>query len=138
MGNAKPVRRVSSAARTGLKELPSNTAWLLSKALAPAASTKAGASKAASSVAETASETASSVAGTAGAATSGVRRRAKTAKRSVAEAVPGLGQDPVAALMRQADDAAEEAREEEARALTLAQQAKDSADDAEHVARESA
>src|SRR5580693_5769247 len=70
MGNAKPVRRMSSAARTGLKELPANAAWVLSKALAPAVSAKTGASKATSSVGDTVSETASSVAGTAGAATS--------------------------------------------------------------------
>lgn len=83
---------------------------MLSKALAPAVSAKTGASKATSSVGDTVSETASSVAGTAGAATSGVRRKAKMAKRSVAEALPGLGEDPVTSLMQQADHAAEQAR----------------------------
>lgn len=137
MGNAKPARRLSRATRTGLRDLPSNTAWLLSKALAPAVSAGEGASKAVSSAGESMSGTVSSAAGSAGAATSGVRRKAKAVRQSVVEAVPGIGHDSVASLMQQADAAAEQARDEEARALELAQQAKDSAGDAERVARES-
>jgi hypothetical protein len=93
MGNAKPARRLSRAARTGLRDLPSNTAWLLSKALAPAVSAGEGASKAVSSVGESMSGTVSSAAGSAGAATSGVRRKAKAARHSIVEAVPGIGSD---------------------------------------------
>jgi hypothetical protein len=47
MGNAKPARRLSRAIRTGLRDLPSNAAWLLSKALAPAVSAGKGASRSA-------------------------------------------------------------------------------------------
>jgi hypothetical protein len=59
MGNAKPAQRLSRATRTGLRDLPSNAAWLLSKALVPAVSAGEGASKAMSSVGESMSGTAS-------------------------------------------------------------------------------
>jgi len=137
MKTAEPARRLSRAATTALRELPGNTAWLLAKALEPAASTAGGASRAVASAGDSVSETASTVTGTAGAAASGIRRKTKAARRSVAEALPGAGHDPVASLLQQADAAAERAREEETRALELAQEAKDSADEAGRVARES-
>jgi hypothetical protein len=52
MGNVKPARRLSRATRTGLRDLPSNAAWLVSKALTPVLSVGEGASKAVSSVGE--------------------------------------------------------------------------------------
>ena len=76
MGNAKPARRLSRATRTGLKDLPSNAAWLLSSSGTRCVAGE-GASKAVSSVGESMSGTVSSAAGSAGAATSGVRRKAR-------------------------------------------------------------
>ena len=106
MRTAEPARRLSRAATTALRELPGNTAWLLAKALEPAASTAGGASRAMASAGDSVSETASTVTGTAGAAASGIRRKTKAARRSVAEALPGTGHDPVASLLQQADAAA--------------------------------
>ena len=83
MSNDKPARHLARAATTGFKDVPRNAAWLLSKALGPAVSAGEGATKVASSVSDGMAETASSAVGTAGAATSGVRRKAKAASRAV-------------------------------------------------------
>jgi hypothetical protein len=108
MGKASPARRPSRLIRNGLRDLPDNAAWLLSKALKPVTLAAAGdVSGAASSTAEAA-----------GAAKSSVRQKAKAARRSVAGAVPLIGHDSVAALMREADAAAERAHDQEARALS--------------------
>jgi hypothetical protein len=132
MGKTGSVRRLSRITRTGLIELPDNAAWLLSKALKPALSAASGVS----SVREGISDVASSAADAAGGAGSTVRHKARTAKRSVVEAMPLIGHDSVAALMREADTAAERARDQEARALSLAQEAKDSAHESARVAHE--
>ncbi|MGN6175631.1 MAG: hypothetical protein ACTHPS_22175 [Streptosporangiaceae bacterium] len=132
MGKTKPVRRLSRITATGLTELPDNAAWLLSKALRPALSAASGVS----SVGEGISDAASSAADAAGAAGSTVRHKARAARRSVVEAMPVIGHDSVAALMKDADTAAERARDQEARALSLAQEAKDSADESARVAHE--
>ena len=68
-------RRLSRTAVTGLKELPSNAAWVVSKAMQPVAHTTANAT---SSLGESVSDLASSAAES---ATSGARR---TAGRAVA------------------------------------------------------
>jgi colicin import membrane protein len=133
MGNTKRARRLSRLTTTGLSELPTNAAWLLSKALKPALSAATGAS----SVTEGVSGAASSAAGTAGAAGARVREKAKAARRSVADALPLIGHDSVATLMREADAAAEHAHDQETLALSVAQEAKDSADEAARVAHES-
>ena len=132
MGKTKSVRRLSRITRTGLTELPDNAAWLLSKALRPALSAASGVS----SVGEGISDAASSAADAAGAAGSTVRHKARGARRSVVEAMPVIGHDSVAALMKDADIAAGRARDQEARALSLAQEAKDSADESARVAHE--
>ena len=140
MAKEKSARRMTGLAGTGLRELPANAAWLLSKALKPAVSASSGAADAATSVvgnvSESVSGTASSAAETAGAVTTGMRRRTRAAGRSVRAAVPGFDDNSIDSLLRQADEAAEEAREKETRALALAQEAKDRADDAERTARE--
>lgn len=133
MAKITAARRLSRATRTGLTELPSNATWLLAKALKPALSAAGGAS----SVAESVSGAASSAAGAAGTAGSSVRQKSRAAKRSVVGTLPAIGRDSVAALMREADAAAERARDEEARALSVAQEAKDSAEESARVARES-
>ena len=137
MARTRPARRLSDAAKAGLRDMPSNAIWLISKGLKPAGSVASGASSAATTLAGNVSDTAASAAGSAGSATSSVRQKARRAKHSVAEVVPGVGADPVASLMRQADAAAERAHEDEARAVSLAQQAKDSADEAASVVKES-
>jgi colicin import membrane protein len=137
MAKAKLTRRASQLAQTGLKELPSNAAWVLSKALRPAVSGAAAATNVGSSVGGGTSDALASVAETADTATSGARRSGRAARQAVAKAVPGIGHDSVASLMQQADAAAEQARLKEARALSLAEDAKNSADEAERVARES-
>lgn len=133
MAKTSPARRLTRITTSSLAELPNNAAWLLSKALKPVTSAAAGASSAAEGV----SDAVSSTVGTAGAAKSRVRQKARATKRSVAGAIPLTGRDSVAALMREADAAAKQAHDAEARAVAVAQEAKDSADDAARVARES-
>ena len=115
MAKGKSARRLTNLAGTGLRELPANAAWLLSRALKPAVSASSGVSDVATSVAGNVSGTASSAAETAGAVSAGVRRRTRAAGRSVRAAVPGLNGDSVESLMQEADEAAEEAREKEDR-----------------------
>src|SRR6185369_5291926 len=118
MAKTKSRNRLTRAAKTGIRELPANAAWVLSKAIQPVAN---GASQAADNV----SGVSSAATDTVGAATSKARQKAGEAGRTITEAVPGLGRDSVASLMRQAETAAERARQSEAEAVTLAQQAKD-------------
>ena len=99
MAKTKATRRLSHAARTGLRELPANAAWVLSKAIKPVAQ---GASQAADNV----SDMSSAAADTVGSAATVARRKTVDARRSVADVVPGLGRDSVTSLMRQADSAA--------------------------------
>jgi hypothetical protein len=123
----RPRRRLSRVAVTGLKEIPANAAWVLAKALRPA-------TEGASAVAEHVSDAASSAAGSTRSASEATRRRAADAGRSVADAVPGLRHDSVSALMKDADAAAERARQREAEAVALAQRAKDESEEAARIA----
>ena len=123
MAKKSSPNRISEAARTGLRELPSNVAWLLAKAIRPAAG---GASQLVDHVSDAAASSTESTRSAAGK----VRRRAADAGRSVADAVPGLGRDAVSDLMHEADAAAEQARLTETEAVRLAQRAKDDADQA--------
>ena len=66
MAKGKSGRRLTNLAGTGLRELPGNAAWLLSRALKPAVSASSGVSDVATSVAGNVSGTASSAAETAG------------------------------------------------------------------------
>jgi hypothetical protein len=101
MNPPHPVHWLSEQARHGLRELPSNAAWLLSRAAQPA-----------------------EVAGdAAGSAASSSRDTARRVKASVIDATP-IGGDSVETRMKRARDAAERAREAEERALEAAQDAK--------------
>ena len=80
--------------RTGLREMPSNAAWLLSRALKPA--------EAIESAAES--------------ATASARDRSRKLGAAVVDAAP-MGGDSVEIRVRRARDAAERAREAEDRAV---------------------
>jgi hypothetical protein len=117
--------------------MPGNAAWLLSKALKPATSAARDSSAASAAIRHNVSDTASAAAQTAhdtrsnmSRQTTGARRRAKGAMRTVVEGIPGLGDDSVASLMRRADDAVEHAKQQESRAVSLAQEAKQAAEQA--------
>ena len=84
---------LSEQARTGLREMPSNAAWLLSRVLKPA--------EAVGTAAES--------------ATAGARDRGRKVKAAVVDATP-FGGDSVDIRMRRAHDAGERAREAEERA----------------------
>ena len=56
--------------------------------------------------------------------------------RTMADGIPGVGDDSVGSLLRRADDAVEHARQQEARAVSLAQEAKQAAEQAAATARE--
>jgi Rho termination factor, N-terminal domain len=96
--------------RTGLREMPSNAAWLLSRALKPAD----GLGTAAESVA------------------AGARDRGRKARAAVVDAAP-VGGDSVEIRMRRAQDAGERAREAEERAVEAARESKDLAEHARQV-----
>jgi chromosome segregation ATPase len=93
---------VFERARTGLREMPSNAAWLLSKAANPAEG-----------------------------AASGVRDQGRRVTAAVVDAAP-VG-DSVEIRVRRARDAAEHARDAEARAVEAAREAKGLAEIALHV-----
>jgi hypothetical protein len=103
---------LSEHAGTGLKDLPSNTAWLLSRALQPAESAGNAAESAAS----------------------GTREKARKLKETVVDAAP-IG-DSVEARLKRARAAAERAEQAEQDALEAAQEAKESAERAERTAAE--
>ena len=96
--------------RTGLREMPSNAAWLLSRVLKPA--------EAVGTAAESAAV--------------GVRDRGRKVGAAVVDAAP-VGGDSVEIRMKRAQDAAERAREAEERAVDAARESKDLADHARQV-----
>jgi colicin import membrane protein len=101
---------LSERTRTGLREMPSNAAWLLSRALKPA---------------ESVGEAAQS-------ATFEARDRGRRAGAALVDAVP-LGGDSVDIRMRRAREAAEHARDVEQEAVDAAQEARDRAEHARKV-----
>jgi len=102
--------RLLERTQTGLREMPSNAAWLLSRALRPAEPVK---------------DAAESV-------TAGARDRGRQVGAAVVDAVP-VGGDSVDIRVRRAQDAAEQAREAEARAVEAARESKALADHARQV-----
>src|SRR5829696_3093072 len=95
-----PTRWLSDHARVGLRELPTNTAWLLSRAIHPA--------------------------GAAGTAAAGTRDKARKLGASLVDAAP-VG-DSIEIRMKRARAAAERAREVEDDALEAARWSKESSD----------
>jgi colicin import membrane protein len=104
------VQWLSERTRTGLREMPSNTAWMLSRVLRP-------------------TETVGSAAESAAA---GARDRGRKVRATVVDATP-LGGDSVDIRMRRARDAAEHARDAEERAVEAAQESKDRSNHARQV-----
>jgi colicin import membrane protein len=96
--------------RTGLREMPSNAAWLLSRALKPAEALGDAAESAATEV----------------------RDRGRQVSAALIDATPGTG-DSVDVRMRRAREAAEQAREAEDQAVQAAQEAKARSDRARQV-----
>jgi colicin import membrane protein len=88
-------------ARTGLREMPSNAVWLLSRALSPV----------------------DAIEEAAGSATASVRDQGRKVGAAVVDASP-VGGDSVDVRIRRARDAAERAREAEDQAREAAQEAK--------------
>lgn len=101
---------LSERTRTGLREMPSNAAWLLSRVLKPA----------------------DAVGTAADSATAAARDRGRKVRAAVADATP-VGGDSVDVRMKRARDAAERAREAEDRALEAARESKDCSDHARQV-----
>jgi chromosome segregation ATPase len=104
---------LSERMRSGLKEMPSNAAWLLSRAREPvgAAGTAADSARA------------------------GARDRRRKFSAAVVDAAPG-GRDSVEIRMKRARDAADRARDAEDRALEAAEESKDLSDQARRVNEE--
>ena len=96
--------------RTGLREMPSNAAWLASRALAP--------KDAVGSAAESAASRA--------------REQSWRLSEALGDAMPG-GSDSIQVRMKRAQDAADDAREAEQRAVEAAQEARERSDHALHV-----
>lgn len=96
--------------RTGLKEMPSNAAWLLSRALKPAEAIGTAAESAAA----------------------GARDRGLKVGAAVVDAAP-VGGDAVELRVRRAQNAAERAQEAEDRALEAAKESKARADHVREV-----
>ncbi len=101
---------LSERTRAGLREMPSNASWLLSRALNPA----------------------ESVGDKTESATAGVRDRGRRVKAAFIDAAP-VGGDSVEIRMERARDAAERAREAEEQAIEAEEDAKDRADHAQQV-----
>jgi len=125
MANQGPVGWLSTKAKTGLKDLPSNAAWVLSRALQPAKpaleditegasaatdSVGAGAAKVGRTTSRGFSQAASAAGDTFGAGASKVRAGTGRARDSVVDNLPLLGGDNLESLIRRADQASEEAR----------------------------
>ena len=85
MAKSAPVRKLSQAVGTGVADLPSNAAWLLSKALKSGRGPAEAAAQAASSVAGGVSDKATAAAETAGSATSAARETAGSATSAARE-----------------------------------------------------
>ena len=98
---------LSDLAKTGLREMPSNAAWLMSRAIQPA----------------------ESVGTAADSARAGARDRRRKMSAAVVDAMP-VGGDSVELRLKRARDAAERAREAEERALEAAEEAKERSDHA--------
>jgi chromosome segregation ATPase len=105
-----PVGWLSEQMRTGLRELPSNAAWMVSRAFRPAGTV--------SSATESAARSA--------------RDRGRRVQAAVVDATP-VGGDSVDARMKRARDAAERAREAEEQSLEAARESKDRAEHARQV-----
>ena len=101
---------LSERMRTGLQEMPSNGAWLLSRALKPVEGV------------ENAAES----------ARAGARDRRRKLSAAMVDAAPGGG-DSVELRMKRARDAAERAREAEERAIEAAQESKEASEHASQV-----
>ena len=144
MVRSRKRKQLWQVARAGLTDMPGNAAWVLSRALRPATSAARDSSAASAAVLQNVSDTASAATESAHDArssmsrrTTGASRKAKGAMRTMAEGIPGVGDDSVASLMRRADDAVEHAQQQEARAVSLAQEAKQAAEQAAAAARDS-
>jgi hypothetical protein len=101
---------LSERAKTGVLEMPSNAAWVLSRVLKPAGTVGTAAED----------------------ATAGVRDRGRKVRAAVADATP-VGGDSIEIRMKRAQDAAERAREAEESAVEAAQEARDRAEHAREV-----
>ena len=101
---------LSERTRTGLREMPSNAAWLLSRAFTPA----------------------ESVGDKTESATAGVRDRGRRVKAALIDAAPGGG-DSVEIRMERARDASVRAREAEEQAVEAEEDANHRADHAQQV-----
>jgi hypothetical protein len=101
---------LSEKAKTGLREMPSNAAWLVSRALQPAESVGAAADN----------------------ARAGARDRRRRMSAAVVDAMP-VGGDSVELRLKRARDAADRAREAEERAIEAAEEAKERSDHAREV-----
>jgi colicin import membrane protein len=110
MPRSSLVRWLSERTRTGIREMPSNAAWMLSRAIRPA-------------------ETVGSAAGS---ATAGARDRGRKVRAAVVDATP-VGGSSVDARMKRAREAAERAREAEEQAVEAAQESKDRSNHARQV-----
>src|SRR3954462_10542531 len=111
MARTRTSSRLSQAAVLGLRELPTNTAWLIGKALQPANPDERGATNLGTRVAAAAQSAADSAATSVAEA----GRKVSGAGRLVADAVPA-GHESVSRLMQRADEAAEQAQELEGKA----------------------
>ena len=101
---------LSEKTLTGLREMPSNAAWLLFRGHKPA----------------------QAVGNAAESATAGARDRGRKVKAAVVDAAPGGG-DSVDVRMERAQAAGERAREAEDRAVEAAQESKDRSEHARQV-----
>ena len=101
---------VVGAGPTGLRDMPSNAAWLLSRALKPA----------------------EAVGDAAESATAAARDRGREVTAAVLDATP-VGGDSVDVRMRRARESAERAREAEEQAVEAAQESKERSDHARRV-----
>lgn len=104
---------LSEQTRTGLRDLPSNAAWLLARVLKPA--------EAVGTAAES--------------ATAGARDQGRKVRAAVVDAAP-IGGDSVDIRMRRAQDAGERAREAEDQALEAAQESKERSEHAREVSEQ--
>jgi colicin import membrane protein len=101
---------LSERARTGLREMPSNAAWLLSRAIKPA-----------ESLGDAAESTAS-----------GARDRRRRVSAALIDSLP-VGGDSVDVRMKRAREAAERAREAEEQAVEASEEARERSEEAREV-----
>jgi colicin import membrane protein len=110
MPRSPVVQRLSQRTRTGLREMPSNAAWLLSRVVKPTEAVGTAAESAAA----------------------GARDKRRRVSAAVVDAAP-IGGDSVDIRMKRARDAAERARDAEEQAMEAAQEYKDRSDHARQV-----